>query len=233
MPDMADALVYYAVFLFSTTLHEAAHAWAGHRQGDSTAFHGGQVSLNPLPHIRREPIGMVLLPLISAIASGWPIGFASAPYDPAWALRYPKRSALMSLAGPASNLLLVLFTTVLIRSGVMAGLLTAPQHISFGHVTSAVDGGWLESVAFLVGAIFSMNLLLGTFNLLPVPPLDGSGVVPLFLSESSSRKYLETLWRMRGVGLIGLFLAWQLFGRVFNPLFFRALSLLYPGVSYQ
>jgi Zn-dependent protease len=233
MPDMADALVYYVVFLFSTTLHEAAHAWAGHRQGDSTAFHGGQVSLNPLPHIRREPIGMVILPLISAIASGWPIGFASAPYDPAWALRYPKRSALMSLAGPASNLLLVLFATVLIRLGVMAGLLSAPEHISFGHVTAAAGGGWLESAAFLVGAIFSMNLLLATFNLLPVPPLDGSGVVPLFLSEPTARKYLQALRNMRGVGLIGLFLAWQLFGRVFSPLFFRALVLLYPGVSYH
>ena len=230
---MADALVYYVVFLFSTTLHEAAHAWAGHRQGDSTAFHGGQVSLNPLPHIRREPIGMVILPLISAIASGWPIGFASAPYDPAWALRYPKRSALMSLAGPASNLLLVLFATLLIRLGVMAGLLSAPEHISFGHVTAAVGGGWLESAAFLVGAIFSMNLLLATFNLLPVPPLDGSGVVPLFLSEPTARKYLQALRNMRGVGLIGLFLAWQLFGRVFSPLFFRALVLLYPGVSYH
>jgi Zn-dependent protease len=233
MPDMADALVYYVVFLFSTTLHEAAHAWAGHRQGDSTAFHGGQVSLNPLPHIRREPIGMVILPLISAIASGWPIGFASAPYDPAWALRYPKRSALMSLAGPASNLLLVLCATLLIRVGVMAGLLSAPEHISFGHVTAAVGGGWLESAAFLVGAIFSMNLLLATFNLLPVPPLDGSGVVPLFLSEPTARKYLQALRNMRGVGLIGLFLAWQLFGRVFSPLFFRALVLLYPGVSYH
>ena len=230
---MADALVYYAVFLFSTTLHEAAHAWAGHRQGDPTAFHGGQVSLNPMPHIRREPIGMVLLPLISAIASGWPIGFASAPYDPAWALRYPKRSALMSLAGPASNLLLVLLTTVLIRLGVMTGLLAAPDHISFGHVTAAVGGGWLDSVAFLVGAIFSMNLLLGTFNLLPVPPLDGSGVVPLFLDDGTARKYLVALQNMRGVGLIGLFLAWQLFGKLFNPLFFRALGLLYPGVEYH
>ena len=233
MPDMADALVYYVVFLFSTTLHEAAHAWAGHRQGDSTAFHGGQVSLNPLPHIRREPVGMVLLPLISAIASGWPIGFASAPYDPAWALRYPRKSALMSLAGPASNLLLVVITFGLIRAGEMSGLLVAPDSIRFGHVTAAASGGWLDSVAFLVGAVFSMNLLLAAFNLLPVPPLDGSSVVPLFLSEANGRKYLETLWRLRGLALIGLFLAWQLFGSVFNPLFLRAVSLLYPGVSYQ
>ena len=176
---------------------------------------------------------MVLLPLISAIASGWPIGFASAPYDPAWALRYPKRSALMSLAGPASNLLLVLLSFGLIRAGEMTGLLVAPDSIRFGHVTAAVNGGWLDSAAFLVGAVFSMNLLLAAFNLLPVPPLDGSSVVPLFLSETNGRKYLETLWRLRGLALIGLFLAWQLFGSVFNPLFLRAVSLLYPGVSYQ
>ncbi len=233
MPKMADALIYYVVFLFSTTLHEAAHAWAGHRQGDPTAFHGGQVSLNPLPHIRREPIGMVLLPLISAIASGWPIGFASAPYDPAWALRYPRRSALMSLAGPASNFLLVLLSVLLLRVGQMAGLLLPPDHISFGHVTAAVGGGWVDSVAFLVGAVFSMNLLLATFNLLPVPPLDGSAVVPLFLTEGTGRKYLQTLWRLRGLGLIGLFFAWQLFGYGFNRLFLSAVGLLYPGVSYQ
>ena len=176
---------------------------------------------------------MVLLPLISAIASGWPIGFASAPYDPAWALRYPKRSALMSLAGPASNFLLVLLAAVLIRGGQATGLLVAPDHISFGHVTAAVGGGWLESVAFLVGAVFSMNLLLATFNLLPVPPLDGSAVVPLFLRETTGRKYMQALWNLRGVGLIGLFLAWQVFDNVFNPLFLRAVSLLYPGVTYQ
>ncbi len=233
MPDLADALIYYIVFLFSTTLHEAAHAWSGHRQGDSTAFHGGQVSLNPLPHIRREPIGMVILPLISAIASGWPIGFASAPYDPAWALRYPKRSALMSLAGPASNMLLVLISALLIRIGQMTGVLVAPQHISFGHITAAAGGGWLDSVAFLVGVVFSMNLLLATFNLLPVPPLDGSSVVPLFLSEPAGRRYMQALWRFRAAGLIGLFLAWRVFGTLFNQIFLPAVGLLYPGVSYH
>jgi Zn-dependent protease len=234
MPDLADALVYYVVFLFSTTLHEAAHAWSGHRQGDSTAFHGGQVSLNPLPHIRREPIGMVLLPVVSAIASGWPIGFASAPYDPAWALRYPRRSALMSLAGPASNLLLVLISALLIRVGQVTGLLVAPEHIKFGHITATAAGaGWLESVAFLVGVVFSMNLLLATFNLLPVPPLDGGSVVPLFLSEENGRKYLQTLWRLRALGLLGLFLAWRVFGALFSKIFLPAVGLLYPGVTYQ
>src|SRR5690348_7572570 len=104
---VVDAVTYFIVFLFSTTLHEAAHAWAALRGGDLTAYHGGQVSLDPRPHIKREPFGMVVLPLVSALAFGWPMGYASAPYDPDWARRHPRRAALMALAGPGANLLLV------------------------------------------------------------------------------------------------------------------------------
>ena len=68
MPDLASGLIYYIVFLFSTTLHEAAHAWVALRGGDPTASRGGQVSLDPRPHIRREPFGMLILPVLSVIA---------------------------------------------------------------------------------------------------------------------------------------------------------------------
>ena len=77
MPNLADGLAYYVVFLFSTTVHEASHAWAAKLGGDLTAYHGGQVSLDPRPHIRRAPFGMVVLPIISVLLSGWPFGFAS------------------------------------------------------------------------------------------------------------------------------------------------------------
>ena len=105
--QLVSGLIYYVVFLFSTTVHEAAHAWAAKLGGDLTAYHGGQVSLDPRPHIQREPFGMVILPLISTLTTGWPFGYASAPYDPQWAMRHPKRHAWMALAGPASNLTLV------------------------------------------------------------------------------------------------------------------------------
>src|SRR5512135_3414539 len=108
MPDIGKALIYYLVFLLSTTFHEAAHAWAALLGGDPTAYHGGQVSLDPRAHIRREPMGMLVIPLLSALISGWPMGFASAPYDPAWARRHPRRAAWIALAGPAANLTLVL-----------------------------------------------------------------------------------------------------------------------------
>ena len=134
--DLASALVYYLVFLYSTTVHEAAHAWAAKIGGDLTAYHGGQVSLDPRPHIKREPIGMLVLPIVSALLSGWPMGFASAPYDPRWAMRYPKRAALMALAGPGANLLLVVLAGIAIRGGILAGVFHAPESVNFDHIVS-------------------------------------------------------------------------------------------------
>ena len=111
--------------------------------GDPTAYHGGQVSLDPRPHIKREPFGMVALPLISVALSGWPFGFASAPYDIHWAMRYPKRAAWMALAGPAGNLLLVLSAAATIRIGSSAGVFAAPGAVSFDQVvTASTSGVW-------------------------------------------------------------------------------------------
>src|SRR5947207_14525690 len=81
---LALGFIWYVAFLFSTTCHEAAHALAAKIGGDDTAFAGGQVSLNPVPHIQREPWGMVVIPILSLIMTGNLFGWASAPYDPCW-----------------------------------------------------------------------------------------------------------------------------------------------------
>src|SRR6188472_3904069 len=122
MPDLLSGLIYYVVFLLSATVHEAAHALAAKLGGDLTAFHGGQVSLDPLPHIRREPFGMVLFPILSYLTGGWMMGWASAPYDPYWAQRHPRRAAWMSLAGPAANFTLVVLAALLIHAGIGMGV---------------------------------------------------------------------------------------------------------------
>lgn len=233
MEDLTQALTFFVVFLFSTTLHEAAHAWTAARGGDLTAYHGGQVSLNPVPHIRREPIGMVLLPIISVLATGWPIGFASAPYDIEWARRYPNRAAWMALAGPAANLLLVLFAGLAIRAGVMAGLVAAPQSLSFGEIAEASTSGLWTGAFHFIGVLFSLNLLLGIFNLLPVPPLDGSGALPLLLSPAATRRYQDFIWSTPGLSFLGIFVAWKLIDGLFQPLFMAAIGFLYPGVTYR
>lgn len=232
MPDPVDAIVFYVVFLLSTTLHEAAHAWAAMRGGDLTAYAGGQVSLDPRPHIRREPFGMVVLPLLSVAMTGWPFGFASAPYDPHWAARHPRRAAWMSLAGPGANLLLVLLAMTALRIGIEAGVFGAPASVRFGHVAEAASHGIWPALAFLLGVFFSMNLVLGALNLLPLPPLDGSGAVPLVLPERAALRYQQLLWSQPMLGWIGILVAWRLFDGIFPPIFLFFVNLLHPGTRY-
>ena len=224
--------MYYVVFLFSTTFHEAGHAWAAMRGGDPTAYHGGQVSLDPRPHIQREPFGMVALPLISLVLSGWPFGFTSAPYDPRWAMQYPRRAAWMALAGPGGNLVLVVLAAVVIRFGVTFGVLGAPTAVSFNEVVMASSPGLWRGVAFLVSVVFSLNLLLAIFNMIPVPPLDGSGAVPLLLDARTTARYQQFVWGQPALAWLGIIIAWQLFPSVFQPLWLLAVNLLYPGVAY-
>ncbi len=233
MVEPVHALIYYIVFLFSTTLHEAAHAWAAARGGDLTAYHGGQVSLDPMPHIRREPFGMVILPLFSLIATGWPLGFASAPYDPRWAMRFPRRAAMMALAGPAANLLLVVVAGILIRVGYAAGVFFAPESVSFDSLAGTQAGGWWPAAALVLSVTFSLNVILATFNLLPLPPLDGSGAVPLLLSPEATRRYQNLIWGHPALSIIGILIAWRLFDVIYDPIFLASVNLLYPDVGYR
>ena len=228
-------LTWFVVFLFSTTLHEASHAFAAYKLGDSTAYEGGQVSLNPLPHIQREPVGMILVPLITFATSkgGWMMGWASAPYDPEWAHRYPRRAALMALAGPIGNLILVLIAGLLIRLGMALGVFYAPDSISFTEITGATAGtGWTQAVVAPLSILFSLNLILFLFNLLPLPPLDGSAILPMFMSTDTARRYHAFL-RQPMFSMIGLLIAWRIFDDIYAPLHLLALRLLYPGLGYQ
>lgn len=232
MPDLASALATYVVFVLSTTLHEAAHAWAAMLGGDLTAYHGGQVSLDPRPHIKREPLGMVVLPLLSTLASGWPFGFASAPFDPQWALKHPRRAAWMALAGPSANLLLVVISGLAIRLGAMTGVFRAPASIHMMDIVQAADPTW-RAVGFMLGAFFMLNLVLACLNLIPLPPLDGSTALGLFLSEDAAFRYQHfLLTKGRGLALFGMLAAWRLFDVVFQPVFLTFVNLLYPGVRY-
>lgn len=223
-------LAWYVVFLFSTTLHEAAHAWVAHRLGDPTAYHGGQVTLNPLPHVRREVFGTVIMPILSFALSGWMMGWASAPYDPHWAARHPRRAAWMSLAGPAANLLLVLVAGTAVRLGVRFGIFAPPPSITFSQLVATAPGfGGLGTV---VSILFTLNLVLFAFNLIPLPPLDGSGALGLVLGPTATLRY-QALIREPLISIIGLLAAWRLFGYVFSPLHTLALDLLYPGLLYR
>jgi len=229
--DIADALLSFIIFGVSVTLHEAAHAWAALKGGDPTAYHGGQVTIDPTPHIQREPFGMVVLPLLSLFLIGWPLGFASAPYDPMWAVRHPRRAALMAAAGPAANLALLIVAALGIKAGMLAGVFHAPSSLSFGHIVGA-EGKVVSGIGYVLGMGFCMNLLMFVFNLLPLPPLDGSGVVMGFLDEETAEKYLAIM-HQPAFTIIGMLLAWKLIAFVYSPILLFAISLLYPESNYR
>jgi Zn-dependent protease len=229
---LVAGVVWYVVFLLSTTCHEAAHAFVAKLGGDLTAFHGGQASLDPLPHIRREPFGMVIFPILSYAVGGWMMGWASAPYDPLWSLRYPRRAAWMSLAGPGANYSLAILAAILIHIGMWTGFFVPPESANFMHVVEATSTGLVSGAATFLSLMFSLNLLLGTFNLIPVPPLDGFSAIGLLLPENGARRFQELGHSMRGFTYVGLMIAWRVFDPVFDPLFTMSLAVLYPGQSY-
>ena len=175
---------------------------------------------------------MVVLPLVSALLTGWPFGYASAPYNPEWARRYPRRAALMALAGPGANLAIAVAAALLLRLGASLEVFLAPERVHFGVVTASAAGATWEAVGHMLSVLFSLNLLLFVFNLLPFPPLDGSAAITLFMNRETTTRYQEFLWSTPMLGWIGLLIAWKLFDFVFDPVFTAAVSLIYPGVRY-
>lgn len=229
MPSDLIALgfIEYIVFLFSTTCHEAAHSLVAKLGGDMTASEGGQVSLNPLPHIRREPFGMIVMPLLGIVTQTGLIGWASAPYDPAWSREHPKRAAWMSLAGPATNFALALFAGIAMRIGLAARVFIPIEPSYFAVVGAPEPGGVLEGIAVVLSICFTLNLLLGCFNLIPFPPLDGYGVLGLFTTRSGALWLQDFRLRIRAWSLAGLLLGWYLIDRIYGPVLLTGLRLLY------
>jgi len=177
---------------------------------------------------------MVLVPIISYVMGGWMIGWASAPYDPWWQERHPRRAALMSLAGPAANFALMLIAAVCIRVGLATNVFKPPDAASFVRITDATAnaGNLMRFASTFVSVLFFQNLLLGTFNLLPVPPLDGGTGVTLLMTERTALRYLS-FTRQPMFQMAGLVASWWLFDKAFDPIFTLALSVLYPGLRYS
>jgi Zn-dependent protease len=227
-------VAWYVIFLFTTVLHEAAHSVIAQRLGDRTGHEGGFATLDPLPHLRRSPVGMIAVPLVTLVMNQghWMIGWASVPYDPQWALRRPRHSALMAAAGPATNLALALVAFLVLRAGLAAEIFTPPARLDLTHLVEAGEGNRLAAGAGLVFSIMlSLNLILAVFNLMPVPPLDGSGLPPFLLSDSAARRYMRVMWSPE-YQFPGLIVAWLLFDYLWPSIYRLLLAALHPGIAY-
>ena len=223
--SLTEGIIWYVCFLFSTTCHEAAHALAAKLGGDSTAYDAGQVTLSPVPHIRREPFGTVVVPILSLMLNGAMIGWASAPYDPEWQQRYPRRAAWMALAGPAANLIILLGAAIAIKLFIAGGELVDPGKYMLSLVAVAPNGEQSGLSVFL-SILFSLNLLLLLLNLLPLPPLDGATIIGLFVNEETALKIYDAS-RSPMLQILGLMVLLSVFSEIFGPVFYKALGLLY------
>lgn len=194
--------------LFAITLHEAAHGWIAKRLGDKTAFMLGRVSANPFKHI--DPIGTLLVPALSYLISGFMFGWAK-PVPVNWNnLHSPRRDmALVALAGPAANLAMALFWTLIIKVGVL--LISTSELAAFFLI-------------YMGGAGVLFNVLLMTLNLMPILPLDGGRIVYSFLPPRYAR-YFSRLEPFGLFILIGLLVTGVL-GFIIWPLFIFVIDIL-------
>jgi Zn-dependent protease len=216
--DWIQVFLLYTVLLVSLVVHEASHAWVAFLGGDRTAYHGGQVTLNPIPHIQRSPFGTVILPLLLLLSTnGTAIaGFASAPYDPAWAARHPKRAALMALAGPLSNILLVLLASlvliVLVRTTEMDDY--DLQRVLWNWTRSGE--GPVFAAALIAKTFVFLNVLLALLNLFPWPPLDGASVLEGFFPRQLGG-FFGYLRYQPILMLLGFIVVWRVLYVIFIP----------------
>lgn len=212
-----------AVLLFAVSLHESAHGAVASKLGDPTAERLGRITLNPLRHI--DPIGSIIFPLVLAISGAPVFGWAKPVPVNVALLRNPRRdSALVSFAGPASNLLVALLSVVVLFGMKLANP-RFPELVLqvLGH--EGVQGaGLIVPVVYLLVSLLVVNLVLALFNLLPVPPLDGSAVLAAVLPPPAA----ATFNRLGRYGMLIVFaLLWLgAFDLVIRPVIVFVLGLL-------
>jgi Zn-dependent protease len=178
-------LVWIALLLPSITFHEYMHGYAAYKLGDPTAKNAGRLSLNPLRHI--DPFGTVLLPLLLWAGGGPIFGYARpVPVNPRYFKDIRKGDLITGVAGPAANLVLALFGAALVWA------------------SDPFQGESLVAlIVFVIGyGLVQVNLVLMFFNLIPIPPLDGSSIVPIFLSDSALRTWYNIQRYSFGVLLV-------------------------------
>ena len=229
-PDLGLGFLWFLAFLFSTTVHEAMHAWAAMKGGDPTAYHGGQVSLSPIPHIRREPIGMLVLPLLTAMTQGWAIGWASAPYDPYWAARYPKRAALMAAAGPIGNLVLAAIAFVAAEGGAHDRLVRRAAMCRSGRWSTPPTGspGVCRRAAVDLPDAERAAVRVQPAAAAAAGRLRRARTGAAAVAGAQLQQYTSQPW----IQILGLAIAWKAFPLISGPLFLVVLRLLHPGESY-
>lgn len=203
---MLDELSILPILLFSVIIHEIAHGWMALRLGDPTARDLGRLTLNPVPHI--DPIGSIVIPLMSLAVSGRVfIAWAKpVPVNPLNFANQRRDDILVSIVGPVSNILLAFACTLMF---ILVANVSRHMDLSEG----LLDQVFQFLLRMFAGGI-TLNVVLAVFNMIPVPPLDGSHVLASVLPANISHQYRKV--GFFGIVLILLLMRWEPFAAFFN-----------------
>ena len=227
--DLGVTLVCFqiVVLIFAFSVHECAHAWAAYRLGDPTAYMLGRVTLNPVKHI--DPWGSVVMPGL-ALLYGFPLlGWAKpCPVTLRNFAKVKKYDILTTFAGPASNLLMALVALLLLivlKHTLGEDAVFSAMDLTNPYIRNQIDTTHLPTlfpIAVLLYYGILTNVLLFVFNLIPIPPLDGSRIIRYYLPYNVARVYDQ-------IGGWGMILIFFFAGRFILPIFY---SPLLAGFDY-
>lgn len=191
---IGDIILWFVVFLFSLSFHESAHAWTSERFGDDTGRLQGRITLNPIAHI--DPIGTLLLPIMGFLSGGLAMFGWAKPVEtnPLLWRNKTKANIMVSAAGPISNFILATIAFVALKAMLLGGIVTQPSFANPGGpfsvvVPAANQPDFMMPLTTLVSILLLLNITLAVFNLIPIPPLDGSHVLEEVLPPDMARAY--------------------------------------------
>jgi Zn-dependent protease len=230
LSSISQTLTWLPILFFSVVIHEMAHAWVALKCGDTTARDLGRITFNPIPHI--DFIGTIVVPIVSLITTGRVlIAWAKpVPIDPRNFRSFKRDDTFVTIAGPISNLLIAL---------ACVGFVAAFYYISAAVNPSEGSVGF-EFLSYMINMFYAgiiLNVSLAVFNMLPIPPLDGSHVLANILPDEIALRY-------RNIGFMGIFIILALFNfipgfsRFFMSIiffvaepYFMLMKLLIPNIN--
>lgn len=185
-----ELVIVLVPMILSLSVHEFAHAWSAYKLGDDTAARQGRMTLNPLSHI--DLIGTLVIPIFSVLNGsigliGWAKPVPVSPYRFRRDITMRKGMIITALAGPASNLVIAFLMSAVLMALYSGPIVALTERYDVGGVMAVLILGQKDPTVMIIGRVFFLNLSLAVFNMLPVPPLDGSRVLPPPLQEKMAR----------------------------------------------